>query len=170
MNLAVPAAASDELSENAAAGITLGSITTQSGKTYRDVELLTADSAGLLFRHSQGVAKVDFEDLSNNLREMFQVEVDPAEEIEGANVDGVLERQLKPGRYAFYRGTRALGHVTQQPRQQSQEGRPLRQLQKGDYLQNINEGQYKLNNDNLNQWESYRRGSGGKGVKVMDAR
>ncbi|NNE92186.1 MAG: hypothetical protein HKN23_11110 [Verrucomicrobiales bacterium] len=60
--------------ENAAAGIALESITTISGKTYYDVELITADDRGLLFRHRNGASKVDFEDLSYNLREMFEVE------------------------------------------------------------------------------------------------
>ncbi len=54
------------------AGVTLKSITTLSGKTFRNVEVITADAHGLLFRHTKGTAKIDFSDLSFNIREMFQ--------------------------------------------------------------------------------------------------
>ncbi len=59
------ASASDD---SAAAGLSLDSIRTISGKTYHQVELVNADAHGLLFRHSKGTAKVDFTDLNANLR------------------------------------------------------------------------------------------------------
>ena len=60
--------------EDASAGIRLDSITTISGKVYKSIELITADDYGLLFRHTKGTAKVNFEDLNYNLREMFEPE------------------------------------------------------------------------------------------------
>ncbi|MGY8643015.1 MAG: hypothetical protein ACKVJU_18205 [Verrucomicrobiales bacterium] len=85
---AVPLQADDSLA--AAAGIELSTLETISGNVFRDVELITADENGLLFRHSKGTAKVDFTDLNYNLREMFEPEPAPVADVSGGKGDDIV--------------------------------------------------------------------------------
>ncbi|MDF1816992.1 MAG: hypothetical protein P1V20_32630 [Verrucomicrobiales bacterium] len=50
----------------------LATLTTKFGKTYEDIQIINADESGLLFRHSAGIAKENFSQLSANLRDMFE--------------------------------------------------------------------------------------------------
>lgn len=47
-------------------------ISTENGKVYRDILILDSDRHGLLFRHSKGIAKIDFSRLSMNLRMLYE--------------------------------------------------------------------------------------------------
>ncbi|MBT8044052.1 MAG: hypothetical protein KJO79_03795, partial [Verrucomicrobiae bacterium] len=88
-----------------------------------------------------------------------------AEGLNGAAT--VIARQK--GRYAFYRGTTHLGRKATPQQKPGQQLRP-QQLQQGDYLQNINKGNDLMQKEQINQWDSLRRGKGGKGVEVQQAR
>lgn len=55
-------------------------LTTENGKVYRSIFVLGSDSHGLLFRHEEGIAKIDFEQLSMSLRMLYEpVESPPVE-------------------------------------------------------------------------------------------
>ena len=78
----------------------------------------------------------------------------------------VIARQ--GGRYAFYRGTIPLGQVPQAnaaPRER-QQMKP-EQLQQGDFLKNLDDSNGSIQSDNIKNWNSMRRGKGGKGVEVQ---
>lgn len=49
-----------------------GSLTTTRGHQYHEIEILSADEDGLLFRHRDGIAKESFSRLSAGVREMYQ--------------------------------------------------------------------------------------------------
>lgn len=48
------------------------SLTTTMGHRYHEIEILSADEDGLLFRHRDGIAKENFSRLSAGVREMYQ--------------------------------------------------------------------------------------------------
>ena len=81
----------------------------------------------------------------------------------------VIARQ--DGRYAFYRGDTHLGQKTAQAAQQ------MKQLEKAqryrmndsDFLNNIDIGNKKVQQQNIDYFDSLRRGGGGKGVQVQEA-
>jgi len=50
----------------------LEQIQTRHGALYREVEILDADRHGLLFRHARGIAKLPFDELSENLRLLYK--------------------------------------------------------------------------------------------------
>jgi len=63
----------------------LQQIQTRHGTLYSEVEILDADRHGLLFRHARGIAKLPFDELSENLRLRYKpVEGTP----EASAVDG----------------------------------------------------------------------------------
>ncbi len=47
-------------------------IKTLRGRIFHEITIVSSDVDGLMFRHKEGVAKVSFEELSINLREMFE--------------------------------------------------------------------------------------------------
>lgn len=49
----------------------IGQLTTANGDRFTKVEIIQVDPNGLIFRHSRGMAKIVFEDLSPALRERF---------------------------------------------------------------------------------------------------
>jgi hypothetical protein len=49
----------------------IAKITTKNGMVYTAVDIISSDKNGLLFRHSGGIAKENFSNLSNNIRDMF---------------------------------------------------------------------------------------------------
>lgn len=57
----------------------LDKIETENGKIYHDILILDSDEYGLLFRHAVGIAKVDFGQLSMNLRMLYEPVGDNAE-------------------------------------------------------------------------------------------
>ncbi|MDF1823037.1 MAG: hypothetical protein P1U68_00255 [Verrucomicrobiales bacterium] len=50
----------------------LDRIETESGRVYRNILILNSDRHGLLFRHAVGIAKLDFQQLSMNLRMLYE--------------------------------------------------------------------------------------------------
>lgn len=52
--------------------VDLEKLTTTTGRVYYDIEIINSDKHGLLFRHSKGIAKESFPNLSNSIRDMFQ--------------------------------------------------------------------------------------------------
>ena len=67
----------------------LDQIVSRYGRTYHDIFVVNSDEHGLLFRHRDGIAKLSFSELSDNLRELFQpvVEMDDSVEDEEAIAD-----------------------------------------------------------------------------------
>lgn len=57
----------------------LDRIKTQNGRVYEDILILDSDQHGLLFRHAVGIAKVDFQQLSTNLRMLYEPVVEEEE-------------------------------------------------------------------------------------------
>lgn len=55
----------------------LDRITTENGRIYQNILILDSDQYGLLFRHAKGIAKINFEQLSMNLRMLYE----PVEEM-----------------------------------------------------------------------------------------
>ena len=55
-------------------------IRTARGKVYRNCKVLKADPHGLSFRHSNGVAKIAFEDLDQSLQKKYNYKKEEAEE------------------------------------------------------------------------------------------
>ena len=81
----------------------------------------------------------------------------------------VIARQ--DGRYAFYRGTATLGTppVPNAPAQQGKEVLRRQQLQQEDFLMNIDRSNFSIQKGNIDNWNTIRRGKGGKGVEVKKA-
>jgi hypothetical protein len=91
---------------------------------------------------------------------------------EGLNGIATVIARKDTAHYAFYRGSLHLGQSSPEqaaPVSPDQRDQPQPQLKKGDYLRNLDEGQMRLNGANINQWDAYRRGGGGKGVEVQKA-
>ncbi len=80
----------------------------------------------------------------------------------------VIARQ--DGRYAFYRGTTPLGNVMPDQRSAPAQPQLRQQLQQSDYLNNLFESNSGIQRMNIDGWESLRRGKGGKGVEVQQAK
>ena len=57
---------------NQALSLDLDKLTTKSGEVFYQIQVISSDKNGLLFRHSQGASKVDFSDLSANVRDLFE--------------------------------------------------------------------------------------------------
>ncbi|MGB1130022.1 MAG: tetratricopeptide repeat protein, partial [Haloferula sp.] len=89
-----------------------------------------------------------------------------AEGLNGAAT--VIARQ--DGRYAFYRGTNHLGQRTQQGQPVPQQQELQQQLRQGDYLNNLIDSNDAIQRGNIDGWNKLRRGKGGKGVEVQQAR
>jgi hypothetical protein len=89
---------------------------------------------------------------------------------EGLNGVATVIARKDTAHYAFYRGTRHLGQA-RPDNNAPNPGMPAKQpqLKEGDYLRNLDEGQRLLNKGNIDQWDAYRRGGGGKGVEVQKA-
>ena len=106
-----------------------------------------------------GSNDVEFKSGDTDLRGIFV-----AEGVNGAAT--VIARQ--DGRYAFYRGESLLGQPTapNQPVPQPVDQR----LQQGDYLNNLNISNGFIQSDNIGNWNSLRRGEGGKGVEIQQAK
>lgn len=49
---------------------------TLQGRTYHGVQILGSDQHGLTFRHRDGIAKIDFHSLSENIRMMYEAAED----------------------------------------------------------------------------------------------
>jgi TolA-binding protein len=79
----------------------------------------------------------------------------------------VIARQ--DGRYAFYRGTNNLGTPPVPNATPAPKGQQMQQLQKKDFLQNLEMGNGRIQQGNIDNWNSIRRGKGGKGVEVQKA-
>jgi len=64
----------------------LEKLQTTQGRTYREVLILGADRHGLTFRHREGIAKIAFPDLSENVRMLYEVSDEPSDfdELEGS--------------------------------------------------------------------------------------
>ncbi len=62
----------------------LEKIQTTHGRIYRDILILGADHHGLTFRHREGIAKVEFPALSENVRMLYEVteEIPASDEVE----------------------------------------------------------------------------------------
>jgi hypothetical protein len=67
----------------------LDKIETQNGRIYRDILILESDQYGLLFRHAVGIAKIDFPQLSMNLRMLYEPVTDEVTEASGEGGDEV---------------------------------------------------------------------------------
>lgn len=70
VGMGLPAAADDLTFD-------LEQIRTANGKVYKQIQILDSDGFGLLFRHREGIAKVDYDQLSMNLRMLYE----PVEEM-----------------------------------------------------------------------------------------
>lgn len=58
----------------------LDRIQTLNGRAYEEILILSSDRHGLLFRHKRGIAKINFNELSMNLRMLYEpVEETPME-------------------------------------------------------------------------------------------
>ena len=81
----------------------------------------------------------------------------------------VIARQ--DGHYAFYRGTTLLGQakLPQAAQSEGQTMKPMQQLRQEDFLQNVIECNSGMQQGNIDRWDSFRRGTGGKGVQVQEA-
>lgn len=53
---------------------------TENGRVYRDILILDSDRHGLLFRHEKGIAKFNYDQLSMNLRMLYEPVGEIAEE------------------------------------------------------------------------------------------
>jgi tetratricopeptide (TPR) repeat protein len=100
---------------------------------------------------------------------------DPRGVFEAGSISGTSTVIVKQGenRYAFHRGTVALGSNAQQTPQTfgGQSAAPMakpRVLEKGDYFKNINESNKALQDEQLQNWDTKRRGND-KGVKAGEA-
>jgi len=108
-----------------------------------------------------GSSDNEFKSGDTDLRGIFV-----AEDLTGSAT--VIARQ--EGRYAFYRGTAHLGQpelpnaVPVQPQQGK--GQQLRQQ---DFLKNLDLDNGEIQRLNIKNWDSLRRGKGGKGVEVQEA-
>jgi len=80
--------------------------------------------------------------------------------------------------FAFYRGTTSLGSPPAAPAQQTAEGQQpdqaapakgKKQLEKSDYLDNVNKSNREIQDSNLKNWDTLRRGNN-KGVEVQQAK
>ena len=78
----------------------LEKIVTLRGRTYRDILILSSDVHGLLFRHRDGIAKLDFRELSQGIRGMYEPvedgsqEEEPMEELSEGG--GLLSDEAEP--------------------------------------------------------------------------
>ena len=81
-----PARASDEGGEGAA--IELGTLRTEDGRTFHEARAVSADTLGLTFRHRGGVAKIDFELLSREIRDRYGYDKAIAEQKAEEGKDG----------------------------------------------------------------------------------
>jgi hypothetical protein len=81
----------------------------------------------------------------------------------------VIARQ--EGRYAFYRGTTHLGQPELPNATPAQQAAPLKgqQLQQKDFLENLDLDNGEIQRLNIQNWDTLRRGKGGKGVEVQEA-
>jgi hypothetical protein len=82
--------------------IDLEEIKTLTGKRYEAIEILGADAYGLMFRHREGIAKVNFSELSTGLRMLYEggdlVGVAKADSTEPVQAVGVVNAtQDSPG-------------------------------------------------------------------------
>jgi len=68
-------------------GYDLEKISTNDGRVYRDILVVEADRHGLMFRHRDGIAKVDYEFLSRNLRMLYEPVSEVEEKGEGGSAD-----------------------------------------------------------------------------------
>ena len=55
-----------------------GTIETDHGRVYQNVEVLHRDPHGITFRHSKGIAKIPFSELSSEIRGRYQYDKDDA--------------------------------------------------------------------------------------------
>lgn len=106
-----------------------------------------------------GSNDVEFKSGDTDLRGIFV-----AEGLNGAAT--VIARQ--DGRYAFYRGEGLLGQQAA-PNQPAPQPVELK-IQQGDYLNNLNISNGVIQSDNIGNWNSLRRGQGGKGVEIQQAK
>lgn len=107
-----------------------------------------------------GAQDNEFKSGDTDLRGIFV-----AEGLNGAAT--VIARQ--DGRYAFYRGTTHLGQAPV-PNQPTPQKPVLRQqLQQGEYLRNLNDFNDQIQFQNIQGWDTLRRGKGGKGVEIQKA-
>jgi hypothetical protein len=96
---------------------------------------------------------------------------DPRGVFEVGGIRGTSTIIVKQGdhRYAFHRGTRALGPRTPPPSSNSLDAIPSKRrvLEKGEYLRNIDESNKAVQQQQMQNWESKRR-SNSKGVEASD--
>ncbi|MEM7601289.1 MAG: hypothetical protein AAF357_07710 [Verrucomicrobiota bacterium] len=73
----------------------LDRIKTEHGRVYHDILILDSDRHGLLFRHRKGIAKIEFSQLSMNLRMLYEPvgeeePPEPAPDVELISVEEVI--------------------------------------------------------------------------------